>query len=107
MLAVSGNGEARLGAWLDSFVAGPGQATDCTAAIPLRKAAACRGTENDGGKAPHSRGLQKRGADQNSAVRSALISSPIHISTTVVVVHAIGRSLSGLSSGRPHSTKYK
>jgi hypothetical protein len=35
----------------------------------LRKAAARRGTENDGGKAPHSRGLQKRVADQNSAGR--------------------------------------
>jgi hypothetical protein len=73
MLAVSGNGKARLGAGFHSFVAGPGQATNHTAAIPLRKATARRGTENDGGKlaqtAPHSRGLQKRDVDQNSAGR--------------------------------------
>jgi tetratricopeptide (TPR) repeat protein len=73
VLAVSRNGEARLGAWLDAFVAGPGEAANRTSAIPLRKASTRRGTDNDGGKAaqtaPHSRGLQKRVADQNSAGR--------------------------------------
>ena len=58
MLAVSGDGEACLGARLCAPVAGPGETADRTLTIPLRKAAACRSTEYDGGQAPHSRGLR-------------------------------------------------
>ena len=71
MLAVGGNREARLGARLYAFVAGPRQPAHRATAIPLRKAAARRGTEDDGGQAPHSLGIARSLKDANYRTRPA------------------------------------
>ena len=65
-LAVGRHGEARLRARTHARVAGPGEPADIAVTIPLRKAAARRRTEHDGGQT-HLGGKRKR--DQNSAGR--------------------------------------
>lgn len=50
-LTIGADCKTRLAAWLDSLIAVPGERADGTAAIPLRKAAARRGTKNEDAQA--------------------------------------------------------
>ena len=63
--AVARYGEARLRACANALVARPGEPANLAVAVPLRKAAARRRTEHDGGQT-HLAGNEK---DQNSAGR--------------------------------------